>query len=186
MTFQTHIPEPDSSIRGSEQFTEDQLHFLRVSRKKAVHDALNRYVAGALVGFTILTLGLLYAVHTNSADEAKQRQRDNAAATQRRADAVEARHAIVKSGRAVAVAGCNRDYRTIRKVRLVFIASKAETLNARLRGDINQRQFRRSERFYNAQLRSFPLPDCREARTIITDDPNHTTHIPTPLYPGHP
>lgn len=173
MTVSTHIPEPDSSIRGADQFTEDQLHFLRVSRQKAVHDALTRYVRGATVAFLLVFAALGYNQY--------QRDRD---LDVRRADAVSARQQIVRSGNAVAVAGCNRDYRTITRLRNVLTASHAFQRSALKRGDISSSQFTRASEFYRSQLDGLPLPDCRIAAHTVTDNPDRHIKVPTPLHDG--
>lgn len=172
MTLSTHIPEPDSSIRGSEQFTEDQLHFLRVSRQKAVHDALTRYIRGGIVAYVILVAALGYVLYADS------HQRD-----ERRADSIAARHQIVDTGNAVALAGCNRDFRTITSLRAVLTNARNFQNAALKRGDITQEQFDRATAYYKVQLSSLQLPDCRVAARTVSDNPSRRVPVETPLYP---
>jgi hypothetical protein len=118
----------------------------------------------ALLGFVVLTFGILGAI-TASSNQAK-----------------DSRNAVVQSGRAVSVAGCNRDFINARSVRGVLIAAQAQTRLNEKRGIITASQAADAQAFYDEQLARLTLPDCRKAMKIVTGDPNKTTKIPTPLY----
>lgn len=171
MTVSTHIPESDSSIRGADQFTDDQLHFLRVSRKRAVHDALTRYVRGASVAFLLLFAAFGYNQY--------QRDRDLA---DRRADNAASKQQIVKSGNAVAVEGCNRDFATIKKLRGLIADGRPQVIQYGKDGTLNPIQVRRGLANIQRQLDSYPLPDCRKVAHVVSDNPKTPLRVPVPLY----
>lgn len=172
MTLSTHIPEPDSSIRGSDQFTEDQLHYLRVSRQRAVHEALTRYIKGGMVAYVILVAALGYVLYADKQQSVERRQ-----------DGIAARQQIVATGNAVALAGCNRDFRTITALRAVLTNAAAFQRAALRRGDITQEQFDRTVIYYRVQLKKLNLPDCRIAAHTVTDNPQRRVTLQKPLYP---
>jgi hypothetical protein len=156
--------------------TQAQLEYLTHQTERAAAKAargesrkvLKRYVQGAVVAFLILLTGLGWSLYAQGKDSS------------------EGRTAIVQSGRAISVDGCNRDFRTIGKVRDVFMRS-ALFLRAQYdRGDITLAAYERGVAYYSQQLATFPLPDCRAALTIVTDDPNATVRVPVPLHPTAP
>lgn len=132
----------------------------------SLHAAIRGYQRRALTGFLILLLGIGVVTKLDS---------DRGAA---------AREAIVDSGRAVAVLGCNRDFRTQQQVRGVLEASITRSQRRLEAGEITPNEHARQEEFLRAQLAQLPLPDCRLA--TITDDPNEEVMVPEPLHPGHP
>lgn len=150
--------------------TEEEVAFYNAQRARdirvAVNAATRRHARRALVGYFVMFLAflgnVLYAQHV----------------------AREGREAIVKSGDIIAIDGCNRDYRERQEVRQVLIASRQFQEGALKRGDISQIQHDRAIDFYNDRLEGLPLPDCRRAGDILTDDPDSLTRMPEPLYPG--
>jgi len=138
---------------------------------REVEGALTRYVRGAIVAYVLLVAALGYALWRDSHDRAD-----------RRADSIAAREQVVNSGNAVAVQGCNRDFVTTKHLRDVLINAAAFQRAALKRGDISPAQYSRAITYYNSQLAGLPFPDCRHTLHILTDNPQRTVHIPTPLY----
>lgn len=134
----------------------------------AAEAAVRRYRNRALIGFLILLAGL---VTTDIL---------------RRQDSENARTAIVRSGRVVAVDGCNRDFRSAQNLRSIFLALIADTNRRQKLGIISSEQRDRAITFYQERLATTTLPDCRLAQAVITDDITSVDHPPDPLYPGHP
>jgi hypothetical protein len=162
----------------TDPFTQEQIEWL--AEREAVLDAgregwvrrqFRRFRNQALVGFLILAGGVGAAFAVSAQDQAARHEL-----------AKDQRHAIVQSGHAVSVAGCNRDYLTIGRLRNVLLASQAFQTAALKRGDITQAQFDRARTFYSAQLAGLPLPDCRDALAVLTDNPKARIVIPTPLH----
>jgi hypothetical protein len=135
---------------------------------KAARIAVREYRNRAIVGFIILLFGIIYVQWYNSHT------------------AKEAREAIVQSGRAVALLGCNRDYHTQQALRSVITASKAFAVTAEKNGVITEADLAARQDFYDAQLAKIEIPDCRAAKSVVTDDPRDLGPLPEPLYPGHP
>lgn len=163
--------QTDSSLPP---FTDEQLQYLwdrdlRLSSHgtdwSRAH--IRSYARRATAGFLILALGLAGAFYTAGHD------------------AVTARDAIVKSGRLVSTAGCNRDYVTVQRLRSVLSRSLDFQRGALARGDITQAQFDRAHVYFKQQLKGLPPVDCRPAATLITDDPSDIGPTPKPLFPGH-
>lgn len=152
--------------------TEEQLNFFTEQTHRAVNEALRRYQRRAILGFLILFVGFLFNAHNNST---QFNQLDDA------------RQAVVDSGRAVSIDGCNRDYAEDVRIRDVFYNSR-RIVKARIRTgqSPNPTADRLAIRFYNEQLRHFKLPDCRKAENIITDNPDVPVGLPKPFWPGEP
>jgi hypothetical protein len=144
--------------------TIEQLRYFEEAQSRAVHTAVNRVRKSAVIGFLILLLGIGFNIWDN-----KQQGEHS-------------RHAIVNSGRVVSVAGCNRDFHTITATRGVLIAAKKNVRAQEKAGRFTKDQADDAVTFYNTQLGKLTLPDCRLARTIVTDDPDKLRPIPTPLY----
>lgn len=153
--------------------TEAQLAYLTHQTERAAAKAarkesrlvLRRYVRGAVVAFLILLAGIGGSFYAQGTDS-------SASST-----------AIVQSGRAISVDGCNRDFHTIGKVRSVFMRSALFLRGQYERGDISLEAYERGVRYYSQQLATFPLPDCRAALTVVTDDPDAPIRVPVPLHP---
>lgn len=84
------------------------------------------------------------------------------------------RNAVVKSGNAVAVKSCNRDFRNSLKQRVAL-----ERVQDR---DEDGPVITEAERQRQIE-RLTPLPDCRSA-TTLTDEPTKKIVIPRPLHEG--
>jgi hypothetical protein len=138
----------------------------------AFHDYYHRYRRQALIGYLILVAGVVVAFAQNHSES-------NA----RRVQGVSARHAVVQSGRAVAVEGCNRDFESTKSLRGVLVASQAASAQSFKRGEITKQRYEQSQAFFKTQLEKLPLPDCRKVLRVVTDDPNKTTRIPVPSHP---
>lgn len=158
-----------------ELFTEEQLTYLENSRRGAVRAAVRRYRDSSLVAFLLLLGGIGFLFYDNQHDqEASQK----ALAAQQ--------HALVQSGRIVAVDGCNRDFADNQKFRglLERLRRSAET-NYRL-GRTTQEQYEQAVLFYNRELNNFSVIDCRESERILTDDPADLPNHVEPYYHGNP
>jgi hypothetical protein len=144
-------------------------HFIEDSNQYVTCRQFKFWRRSAMIAFLLLLLGAL----------------GNTAIDRERADT--GRQVLVDSSRVVVIDGCNRDFRTIEKLRAVFqrsIIALGEQLKA---GDITQERYDNAIKFYNGELRLLKLPDCRRARNIITDNPfRDVPPPPVPLYPGSP
>lgn len=133
-----------------------------------VERRLRLWAKGIVIAFGILFAGNGYALYSNSVD--------NQTSTD----------ATVKSGRVVSVAGCNRDFDTISKLRdLLTQASDSVERNNKL-GLYTHQQYTQARDFYAKQLASLTLPDCRKSKSVVTDNPSKIGPVPVPRYPGDP
>lgn len=146
--------------------TEEQLAFFTEQTRIISERALKRYQRRAVAGFLILFLAsmanILYSNQVST----------------------DAREQVVKSGDIVAVSGCNRDYEDRIAVRSVLVESKAFTKQAVKEGRLTKTEGDLRLDFYNARLEALPLPDCRTADEVLTDDPDKPLRVPEPLYPA--
>ena len=151
--------------------TPEQLKFFTDQTERAVHKATSRIVRRATIGFLILLGGLGGQYYVGQHDlEA------------RRTVAQQQRASIVRTGNAVAVSGCNRDFLSAKALRGLLMSATSEVDAAHRRGDITKTQFERAKAFYAAQLALLPLPDCRPVAHFVTSDPDKSILIPTPLH----
>ena len=166
--FHGHRREDDDPCEAPPPVTLEQLEFFTEQTDKAVRKALAKFSRRAVLGFVVLFLASLgnvwYASHISKG----------------------ARSAVVNSGYAVAIDGCNRDFRSTETLRLLLKSSRALTLQAAKSGNISRDRINESLRFYDSQLEALKLPDCRKSDDVITDDPQASIMIPEPLYPGSP
>lgn len=139
-------------------------------------EALNAYRRNAVIGFLILLVGL-GVVLWQGAEHADDARQDIAAASE------DSDKAIVQSGRAVSVAGCNRDFHTNQRLRGLIASSRGDIDRYVAEGTLTPAQGKRAKQRINEQIKSYPLPDCRKAETILTSKPGKTTEVPEPLYP---
>jgi hypothetical protein len=93
------------------------------------------------------------------------------------------RDSIVASGRAVAVDGCNRDFRDREAVRGVLVAAENSVKRQIARKIISDEQATDALQFYASQLRRLKLPDCREADDLLTSSPDKKLPHIAPLHP---
>ena len=120
----------------------------------------------ATVAFVILTVGII-AAFAIRVDESKQR------------DA-----AIVKSGTAIIVEGCNRDYTTIQAARAAVARARANTRRLEKSGAITPAEADAGQDQYDFALTKLVLPDCVAASKILSSDPGKAPAAqPTPLVP---
>jgi hypothetical protein len=140
----------------------------------AVSAALKHYRRQATKGFIGLTIGLALALGLQQHDAANQRH-----------EGEKSRQAIVRSGRFVSVDGCNRSFRFAKNIRGVLITAERESYRAFKAGQITPDRFQTAKAFYIASLAENPLPDCRRAARILTDDPTKVPDAaPTALFPS--
>lgn len=136
--------------------------YLDKQREARTARHFKRFRNSALAGFLVLAGGIGGAFYTSQTDS----------------DA--SRSAIVTSGRAVSVSGCNRDFHTVNTLRGILLRAQAFQAAARERGDITQAAFERGNAYYAEQLAALRPVDCRPSADVVTDDPNKTTHVPVP------
>lgn len=156
--------------------TQAQLDFFTEQTERAVEkgvkEGVRRYRNRALQGFILLLVGLVCVIYV----QAKESRNDQAAR-----DAQQT--ALVKSGRAVAVDGCNRDFITAQSFRATITRLRDATKS---RTDQNPAATKTAVAFYTAVLDISPLPDCRTAQSVITDNPSAPVRFVLPYYPGAP
>jgi hypothetical protein len=148
-----------------EPLTHDQLEQISRETEHAARKAVRIYLRQARIGFLLLLVGIASAIGLA------------------RYDATVSREAIVNSGRAIAVVGCNRDFDSNERLRgLLERARDASTVEWR-RGRIPTDRYESAKRFYRDELAKLPQPDCRKALRTVTDDPTRPIVIPAPKYP---
>jgi len=142
-----------------------QIAFFAEQNRLAAERASKRTIRQALVGYLILGLGVL-GMYLNG---------QSVSSTERAA--------VVDSGTAAVVAGCNRDFNGTQRLRsLLEHADDAVTAQQKA-GKVTAAQAADAHDFYAAELAKIPLPDCRKAQFVLTDDPEKPIVIPTPLHP---
>lgn len=151
--------------------TEDQLAFFTEQTRRAVSKALWRYAKPVILTYCALIVGLVLAFHANAVTARHQREQSSAQRT-----------ALVDSGRAVAVDGCNRDFRDKDDFRGVLIRLRAATTLSRTQ---TPEQKAAALSFYDKTLSKQAYPNCGAARSIITSDPNAPIVVPRPLTVKH-
>lgn len=156
--------------------TQEQLEFFAEEAERAAEKGARRGVEQQRRRGTAAFVGLLIAVGANFWLLNNSNDRQEKAST-------EAREAIVASGRAVSVDGCNRDYGDRVKFRNLLLRLK---ISAKGNPATTPAQKKTALEFYDKELANYPLIDCRNARNVVTDDPNATPETPDPYYPGNP
>ena len=129
------------------------------------HREFTRYVRGSVTGYLILFAGLLGSVWY-TANESHNSNK-----------------AIVRSGSAVEVDGCNRDF-TSMTVQLDTIRSRRTNLILLTKPEDKGAGYRQALRNLSnneSQLEA-AIPDCRDAAKVVTDDPSSVTVTPPPLH----
>ena len=146
--------------------TLDQLNFFTEQTDRAVRKSLRIFSRRAVAGFIVLFVAAIGNVWFAS------RVSHNA------------REAVIKSGDAVAISGCNRDFRTIETLRVLLKTAAAASASQEKKGEISHERGAAAKQFYVSQLKALKLPDCRKSDDILTDNPNKQVAVPEPLYPG--
>lgn len=147
-------------------------------RRRTRIEDMNQYITcrqfkfwrrGMVIGFIILFLG---AMSNSYVDRERSRV---------------ARATLVHSSRVVVIDGCNRDFRTIERLRALLVRAELAVNQQRKEGIISQRRYETALKFYDEEIRLLRLPDCRRAQNVITADPfRDVPKPPFPLYPGSP
>lgn len=154
--------------------TEEQLDFFTQQTERAVdkgvREGVRQYRNRAVQGFVILLVGLMTLTYFQAH-----------AAEDQRAVRDQQQVALVSSGRAVAVDGCNRDFRTAQSFRATITRLKEATMS---RADQNTEATRQAVAFYDGVLEISPLPDCRDAENVITSNPSAPVMNVRPYFPG--
>lgn len=154
--------------------TMEQLDFFTEQTERAVEkgvkEGVRQYRNRAVQGFVLLLVGLMVLTYfqADAADDQKQARDDQQAA-------------LVASGRAVAVDGCNRDFVTAQSFRATITRLKEATQG---RADQAPAATEEAVKFYQSVLDISPLPDCRDAENVITDNPEAPVLNVQPYYPG--
>jgi hypothetical protein len=152
--------------------TEEQLDWISEQTERATNKALRAWAKRATVAALIFVGGLAGSFYTEN-------QHHN---TQQAADK-EARAAIVDSGRTVAIIGCNRDFRSIKRLRAILNDQRPRIAAFVEEGLLNPAQAKRANADISRNLSRAPLPDCRKAQRALTDNPDARVRVPEPLYP---
>jgi hypothetical protein len=151
-----------------DHLTKAQLDWFAQQTDNAVRKALRHYIARALIAYAILAGGVGVAIYTSATD-------DN-----------ESDKAIVKSGRIVAVDSCNRDFKAQQRFINLLERLQVASEQATKRSGVDPERARQALAFYASEIgrAKAGLPDCREAKNVITDNSKEQGGVPTPLHPG--
>lgn len=147
--------------------TEEEVAFYSKVRQRDIKLALKHYTQRALVGYMILFIAafanVLYARHKGD----------------------QARNAIVRSGNAVAVVGCNRDFVDREKFRSLLVRLKRSADENARRGNATPAQHATAVKFYKDELANYPSIDCRSSVHTVSANPE-APHLalPRPCYTG--
>lgn len=147
--------------------------------QQRVSEALGRYRRQAVVGFVLLLAGIGAALAVESEHNAAQRD-------QIIRQGKEAEQSIIRSGDAVAVSGCNRDYNTIDSLRDELERSLLRIDSLEADGTYSKHQADVSREATKDILKKYTLPDCRRADDVLTAKPGKTVLVPTARYPNDP
>jgi hypothetical protein len=146
--------------------TVEQLDFFTEQTQRAVRKATRRDRAVNRIAYVILTAGLVVSLFVAGREGAK------------------AQDAVVSSGRAVAVEGCNRDFEDRVRFRDLLQRLKAASEAAARQGRTTPEQRDAAVAFYDRELKRFGLPDCRKSANLLTSDPEDSVPNIAPFYPG--
>lgn len=147
--------------------------------RKAVKDAVRAYQRNAIIGFLILLAGIGGAIYLDGQHNSDQREQILSQGQQQD-------KAIVASGDAVAVAGCNRDYRTIDSLRDELERSLLRIDSLEADGTYSKHQADVGREATRDILARYKLPDCRRADDILTTKPGEVPTAPEARYPDDP
>lgn len=150
---------------ANEPLTQEQLEQIGAETEHASVKALKKYSRSALVGFLIL-LGANVFVWSTA-----QRLNDDS------------RQAIVRTGKAVTIEGCNRDFRSVGVLRGLLASSQAALKKGHEEGVYTQEQVDRATAYYKDALSKLTYPDCKAAGATLSSDPDKAAPLPTPLTP---
>lgn len=156
--------------------TDEQRDLLAREMHRSVRKALHTYTRNAVVGFLILLAVNVFVWRDSQALNKESRNKIEQAS--KMSDL-----AVVRSGRAVSIGGCNRDFRTIQTLRGVLKTSKAFNEATAKRGEISPDRLARVKVFYDQQLDALKLPDCTKSSNVLTSDNHPPIHAPEPLHP---
>jgi hypothetical protein len=145
--------------------TQDQLRFFINAQKRAVNKAVKRTHRNAVLGYVILLVGV-FGMYWNG-QSLSQRERN----------------AIVESGKVVSVDGCNRDYETITALRAILTAANDDRRRAYRLGRLTPEEYADAKVYFDRQLKTLVLPDCRIAERVLTANPDAPRELPSPKYP---
>lgn len=155
--------------------TEEQLKWVAEQTERAAAKAAHQAALDAgrnerrhnRWAFLILLIGILVVFHLGNRASEGERQ------------------AIVDSGKAVAIDGCNRDYTEDVRIRDVFLTSQSVIQRRIDSGQSpNPKADKQAVAFYDEQLKTFKLPDCRKAESLLTSDPDRFVPEVEPFWQG--
>lgn len=155
-----------------EPFTQEQLEWISAQTEHASKKAVRAWAKRATVGFVVLAFGVAGAIYTENQHYNAQQEAD-----------VEARQAVVDSGRTATTVSCNRDFRTTKRLRAIIAEGRPRIEQFVQEGTLTRAQGDRALADVERNLSLTPLPDCRKALNSITQDPNVKIVVPEPLYP---
>jgi len=146
--------------------TQEQLEWITEQNQKAAEKATRRTMRRALVGYLILTFGVL-AMYLNG-QHVGGAERD----------------AIVQSGRVVSVDGCNRDFGDAERFLALLQRLKRANEASFKAGNITPQAHDAAIQFYNKEIARAErsVPDCRKAAKVVTSDPDADLKKIVPLY----
>lgn len=148
--------------------TEEQLHWIEQQTIAAAEKAGKYVWKRAIWGFVVFVVALILVAGYNNHQNTVSRD------------------AIVQSGQAVAVDGCNRDYQDRVQFRGLLERLKEASKVSYQSGRTTKDQYDTAVDFYDDQLKKFALPDCRDAENLLTSDPNKDLPVIKPYYQGNP
>ena len=144
-----------------------------------IKNAIRAYQRRAIGGFLVLFLGLGGAFYLDRQhNEDRRKEIIQQGAKQDRA--------IVASGDAIAITGCNRDYETIDALRDQLEVSLKRIDSLEKDGTYSPRQAEVARDSTREFLSKYHLPDCREADNTLTAEPKKPIIVPAPRYPDDP
>src|SRR3954470_19503231 len=146
--------------------SEEEVAYYSAVRRRDIRSALRHYTYRAMVGYVILFLAAIGNVYYA------------------RSKGDQARNAIVRSGNAVAVAGCNRDFVDREKFRALLRRLKRSTDESFKSGRVTAVQHENAVKFYVDELANYPSIDCRRSTHTISDDPLGHFRSPPPCWSG--
>jgi hypothetical protein len=138
----------------------------RPQRRRDIRAALKHYTRRAMLGYVILFLAAVGNVYYA------------------RYKGDQARDAIVRSGNAVAVVGCNRDFVDREKFRALLRRLKQSTDESFKNGRSTAGQHEAAVKFYTDELGNYTSIDCRASQHTISDNPLARFAEPAPCYVG--
>ena len=164
--FHRRRDDCEETVTPPSGMTVEQLDYFTEQTQRAVKKATRRDRAVSRIAYIVLTVGLMVSLFIASHERAK------------------AQDAVVESGRAVAVEGCNRDFEDRMRFRSLLKRLRAASEQAAKEGRTTEEQRQQAVAFYDQELKRFGLPDCRKSQDLLTSNPDKSIPDIAPYYPG--